>query len=342
MSGGVDSTVSALLLRDHYRIDGFFMRLAQPDFDHDKRRVEAIAARIGIPLHVIDCRKSFEEKVLAYFTESYFDGLTPNPCMRCNREIKFGLLMETMLSCGMDGIATGHYARIETREDGRHLCRGKDPAKDQSYFLARLTQEQLKRILFPLGEMIKKETYRIAERYGFTDFQGRESQDVCFLGRNELAEFLKKRRTDITGQGPITTDDGRILGSHKGLFRYTVGQRRGLGLPDASPWYVLDIDIAGNRLIVGKKSELYQDRLMLRRMHWLSGKPPADSAGYQVRIRSTHRGAEATIRLEADNRCEITFREKQRAVTPGQFAVIYKECEVIGSGEIFRNIGTEK
>jgi tRNA-uridine 2-sulfurtransferase len=336
MSGGVDSTVCALLLKRGYDIDGFFMHLAQPDFSRQKERVQEIAARVGVELHVVNLRRQFEEKILAYFSGSYFDGLTPNPCMLCNREIKFGLLMETMLASGMDCIATGHYARIELRDGIRHLFKGKDPNKDQSYFLARLTQEQLARVFFPLGDMTKEETYAFAEQHGFMDFRGIESQDVCFLGRENLGSFLEKRFSDGSGPGPIITRDGRELGSHKGLFHYTVGQRRGLGLPDSTPWYVLALEAKGNKVIVGKEEDLYRDRIVITRVHWLSGKPPVDEQGYQVRIRYTHRGTDAAVHRLDDERYRIIFEEKQRAITPGQFAVIYRNNEVIGSGEISR------
>jgi tRNA-uridine 2-sulfurtransferase len=334
MSGGVDSTSCALLLKDRYEISGFFMRLTQPDFDRQQARVEDIAARIGIKLHIVDLREQFEEKILAYFSGSYFDGLTPNPCMLCNREIKFGLFMEAILAAGMDCIATGHYARVQKMDGLFHLYKGLDPDKDQSYFLARLNQRQLGRVLFPLGDRQKEETYALAEGHGFMAFRGIESQDVCFLGPESLGSYLEKRLPDRALPGPIMTRDGCEIGRHDGLFRYTVGQRRGLGIPDATPWYVLAIKKEGNKIVVGKEVDLYRDHIDIKNVHWLAGLPPVHETGYQVRIRYSHRGAEATVKKTSEDCCQLTFREKQRAVTPGQFAVLYRNDEVIGSGEI--------
>ncbi len=334
MSGGVDSTACALLLQDRYEIAGFFMHLAQPDIARQKQRVQDIAARIGIELHIVDLSLQFEKKILAYFSGSYFDGITPNPCMLCNREIKFGLFLETMLAAGMDCMATGHYARVREMDGLFRLYKGVDPDKDQSYFLARLTQGQLARVLFPLGDRKKEEAYALAERYGFSDFRGIESQDICFLGQEGLGSYLEKRRPEGTLPGSIMTRDGRLLGQHKGLYRYTIGQRRGLGLPDATPWYVLAIQKEGNKIIAGKEEDLYHDCIGITNIHWLADRPPLQETGYQVRIRYSHRGAEATVTRITDTQYTITFRDKQRAVTPGQFAVIYRNDEVIGCGEI--------
>ena len=338
MSGGVDSTACALLLKDRHEIVGFFMHLAQPDIARQRQRVEDIAARIGIGLHVVDLRLEFEKKILAYFSGSYFDGMTPNPCMLCNREIKFGLFMETILAAGMDCMATGHYARVREIDGLFHLYKGIDPDKDQSYFLARLTQRQLGRVLFPLGDREKEEAYVLAERYGFSGFRGIESQDICFLGQEGLGSYLEKRRPAGTLPGPIMTRSGRELGRHNGLFRYTIGQRRGLGLPDATPWYVLAIVKKENKIIVGKEEDLYRDCIGITNIHWLTDQPPLQETGYRVRIRYSHRGAEATVTRITDTHYKITFRKKQRAVTPGQFAVIYRGDEVIGCGEILTDL----
>jgi tRNA-uridine 2-sulfurtransferase len=336
MSGGVDSTACALLLKNRYDIKGFFMQLAQPDIARQKERVESIAARIGIELRILDLREQFTEKILAYFSRSYFDGLTPNPCMLCNREIKFGLFMETMLTAGMDCIATGHYVRVQEIDGFYRLYKGADPVKDQSYFLARLTQEQLRRSIFPLGSMLKEETYTFVEDNGFMDFRAIESQDVCFLGDESVGSYLERHLPTGSLPGPIVTSDGREIGTHLGLFRYTIGQRRGLGLPDSTPWYVLAIEPEGNKIIVGKEDELYRNRIRISNIHWLLGRPPDQETGYQVRIRSSHRGAEATLKRIGEDLYQITFGLKQRAITPGQFAVITRDYEVIGSGEILR------
>jgi tRNA-uridine 2-sulfurtransferase len=334
MSGGVDSTACALLLRDQFQVQGFFMHLAQPNFAAQRERVRSLAARIGIPLQVIDLRQPFTEKVLDYFSGSYFRGLTPNPCVVCNREIKFGLFMEAILAAGMTKMATGHYARIQEGGSRHRLFQGCDPKKDQSYFLSRLTQEQLARILFPLGARTKESTYRLAREHGFNDFQGVESQDVCFLDNNEIGDFLLARAPEKGVEGPILSTSGKRLGTHRGLFRYTIGQRRGLGIAAAAPLYVVALDVQENAVIVGSEAELLRDRIGVESLHWLAGGPPDPARGYTVRIRSSHPGAPARLRL-ADNACgEILFDRPQRAITPGQFAVIYDNDELLGSGII--------
>jgi tRNA-specific 2-thiouridylase len=334
MSGGVDSTACALLLRDQFQVQGFFMRLAQPNFAVQQERVRSLAARIGIPLQIIDLRQPFAEKVLDYFSGSYFRGLTPNPCVVCNREIKFGLFMEAILAAGMTKMATGHYARIEEVGNRHRLFQGCDPKKDQSYFLSRLTQKQLARILFPLGERTKESTYRLVSEHGFDDFQGVESQDVCFLDNNEIGEFLLARAPGEGVQGPILSTTGKRLGTHRGLFRYTIGQRRGLGIAADAPLYVVALDVQENAVIVGSEAELLRDRIGVESLHWLAGDPPDPARSYTVRIRSSHPGAPARLRLAANACGEILFDRPQRAITPGQFAVIYDDDELLGSGII--------
>jgi tRNA-specific 2-thiouridylase len=334
LSGGVDSTACALLLREHYQVKGFFMQLAQPNFAAQKARVETIAERLGIPLQIINLQQEFKQRVLDYFSGSYYQGLTPNPCVICNREIKFGLFMEAILSAGMDKMATGHYARIEQKEDVYHLHSGDDPKKDQSYFLSRLTQEQLSKVIFPLGEQTKESTYRFVEEHGFDDFQGLESQDVCFLENSRLGNFLEDHSTGENVTGSIVSTSGKVLGHHKGLFRYTIGQRKGLGIASEAPLYVVGLDATANRVIVGRNEELFKKQIRVRELHWLAAKAPDTAIDYKVRIRYSHRGSTARLILD-DNGCgDIIFQEPQRAVTPGQFAVIYHDTELLGSGII--------
>ena len=334
MSGGVDSTATALILRENTTVEGFFMRLAQPDFDRQLARVENLAEQLNIKLHVVDLRQEFTAKVLEYFASAYFHGTTPNPCMVCNREVKFGLFQKAILSHGMDRMATGHYARIVHDSSGYHLHDGLDPAKNQSYFLARLTQEQLAKVIFPLGEKRKSEVYAFVAVHGFTDFGGIESQDVCFLANESVGSYLEKRYPQAVRGGPVVSTEGVQVGQHTGLFRYTIGQRRGLGIPDASPWYVTGIDADSNTLIVGKSDELLKTTIRVRDIHWLSGMPPDMDETYSVRIRYSHRGAIAKLLLVDQSSIHIVFTEPQRAITPGQFAVIYRGDEVIGSGVI--------
>lgn len=334
MSGGVDSTACALLLQKKYEVHGFFMQLAQPDLSQQLQRIKDIAAQCNIPLTVIDLRARFEEKVLNYFAASYRNGRTPNPCMICNPEIKFGLFMDAILEQGMERIATGHYANIVEVDGCFFLQQGDDEIKDQSYFLARLHQQQLARVEFPLGAMTKSAVYDLVEEHGFTDFRGRESQDVCFLGEESIGHFLETRQAGTATGGDIVDSHGQILGHHNGIVNYTIGQRRGLGIAAATPLYVIRIDAAENRIIVGENDALFQESITIQDVLWNCDKEPRQGHDYLVRIRYGHRGQQARIKQIANDHYRIVFTEKQRAVTPGQFVVIYDENRVIGSGEI--------
>lgn len=337
MSGGVDSTACALLLRQHYEVQGFFMRLAGPDpfmQAAQEQRVRAIAGQLGIDLQVIDLSREFAAIILHYFTTTYQQGRTPNPCMLCNHAIKFGLFLDAILARGLDGMATGHYARIEHDGNSYRLCQGSDTVKDQSYFLARLDQHQLRHALFPLGDRTKEEVYQLVEEHGFTDFRGQESQDVCFLGSTPMSQFLSERIPQGEQAGEIVARDGQVLGTHQGLFRYTIGQRRGLGLADPTPWYVIGLDPKTKSVIVGKEEELYRNKLVILRPHWLMGQAPDEGQTYQVRIRYRHQGVDAKLRKIDEQHWEIEFVTPQRAITPGQFGVIYEAGRVVGCGEI--------
>ena len=334
MSGGVDSTASALLLMKKHAVHGFFMQLAQPDLAEQLKRVTDIAHRCAIPLQVIDLRSRFEEKVLRYFTHSYQNGYTPNPCIICNREIKFGLFMDAIDDFGIKRIATGHYAKIVKEKGCFLLQKGEDSRKDQSYFLARLSQEQLARVEFPLSGMTKDQVYDFVEQNGFTDFRGQESQDVCFLGDSSVGSFLETRVANPASDGEIVNRKGEVLGRHGGIYNYTVGQRKGLGIAAATPLYVIHIDAVNNQVIVGKNHELFQQIIEIDNVLWSCDKTALSKHDYQVKIRYGHREQQARIKRISSSRYQIIFSEKQRAVTPGQFAVIYDQGLVIGSGEI--------
>ncbi|MEE4240440.1 MAG: tRNA 2-thiouridine(34) synthase MnmA [Desulfopila sp.] len=334
MSGGVDSTAAALMLKNQYDVTGFFMQLAQPDRERQIARVNEIADRIGIHLHVIDLTDSFDKHVLQYFSQSYLSGSTPNPCIVCNRKIKFGLFLETLIDNGMDMMATGHYARIVQSPQGYHLYKGKDRHKDQSYFLSRLEQKQLSRLLFPLGGLQKEDAYLLAEENGHTGFRGKESQDVCFLDKTSVAQFLQKKEQQTLSPGNITDIAGRILGKHNGAAHYTIGQRKGLGISAPHPVYVVGIDTAANTVVVGTEKELFKSQIIIRDLHWLANCPPKQLDSFLVKIRSTHKGSMAKLINGEEGNWILHFDTPQRAITPGQYAVLYHNDEVMGSGVI--------
>ncbi|WP_035274071.1 tRNA 2-thiouridine(34) synthase MnmA [Desulfogranum japonicum] len=330
MSGGVDSTVTAALLMENgYKVHGFFMLLPLDSLEQQHEKVSHVAEQLQIPLTCVDIRDSFQEIVIRHFTGLYKQGLTPNPCVHCNRHIKFGLLMQTIQEHGIALMSTGHYARIRQNKTVAQLWRGKDPQKDQSYFLCRLTPGQLKHLVLPLGNYVKDDTYRKAHELGF-DFSGQESQDVCFLQEN-LTDFLASHGI-CPVQGDIVTTSGKCIGVHTGIWNYTVGQRRGLGIPDATPWYVVALDARHNQVIVGKNEQLMLNTLIVRDTQWHMT-PPLQWEG-DVQIRSRHRAAAAELHRLSDQRYQIRFDTPQRAVTPGQYAVFYEADHLVGSGII--------
>lgn len=333
LSGGVDSTVSAVLLQQQgYQVHGFFMQLPLPRIKEQTARVQAVARKLAIPLFSVDMKKHFSEQVISYFVDTYLQGSTPNPCIICNRRIQFGLLAEEMKKRGIDRMATGHYARLERFAEGRSVLRkGRDAKKDQSYFLCRLSPDQLDRLVLPLGERTKEEVYRLAAGMQLSTVHGPESQDVCFLGGGTVAAFFKTLKVPER-PGDIVAADGRIIGRHRGLWRYTIGQRRGLNLPDASPWYVRELDAAGNRVIVCKRDDLLTARAVMRDVRWLAGSPSLPWHGL-VQLRGRHTPSPAAV-FEVNGTWFIHFAKHQRAVTPGQFAAFYQQDVLLGSGVI--------
>jgi tRNA-uridine 2-sulfurtransferase len=333
MSGGVDSTACALLLREICQVHGFFMNLGQPDYPAQLERVKGITRRMGIPLTVVDLRLAFISEVLDYTAAEYRRGLTPNPCMVCNQKIKFGRLLDSVLGAGMSKLATGHYAKITQDSVGWHLFAGADREKDQSYFLSRLDQHQLARIIFPLGAQKKTETYRFVAEKGFGSFSGKESQDICFLTDSSIGEFVANHGGGEGEPGPVLTLSGEEIGRHLGLHAYTIGQRRGLGIAAAAPLYVVGLDPQRNAVIVGSNTDLLRSDFRLQQLHWLSGRPPAPGDTLTVRLRYSHPGCPAL--LAVDKRVgAVTLSTPQRAITPGQFAVFYQDEELLGSGII--------
>ncbi|NOQ46078.1 MAG: tRNA 2-thiouridine(34) synthase MnmA [Desulfobulbaceae bacterium] len=332
MSGGVDSTVAAALLKEQgHEVHGFFMLLPLPGLEEQIKRVTRVAGELDFPLHLVDLRDSFSGTVISYFIQSYRQGKTPNPCVVCNQKIKFGALLDAILDKGMDRAATGHYARVLREDNQSFLHRGMDATKDQSYFLCRLAEKNLQHLTLPLGEWTKKEVHAKAHQLEFTELSLQESQDVCFLPQG-LGPFLRCHGVNDR-RGEIVTTDGQCLGNHRGIWHYTVGQRRGLGLPDATPWYVVGLGGNDNQVIIGKNLDLFKSTVALHDLRWNG---PVLSLPWQglVQLRSRHRAAPASLTQNGPDSWTISFKEPQRAITPGQFAVLYREDRIVGSGVI--------
>lgn len=333
MSGGVDSTVTAALLKQAgAEVRGVFMLLGQPDQESQVEKVRRVAARLGVALELIDLRQEFQARVIAYFRAGYFRGETPNPCVVCNREVKLGLLLDQVRAAGAEFLATGHYVRLQHDSVGVcRLLRGLDPAKDQSYFLNQLKQEQLRHLLFPLGDHRKREVYDLAAGLGLEFTPGQESQDVCFLKGRDLGDFLAAAAAPEAA-GPVVTTAGREVGRHGGIHHFTIGQRRGLRIPAAEPYYVVGLEPQGNRVVVGTNQELFRERLWLSAVNWLA-EPPGLPGEFEVQIRYRQRPVPALVSV-AGSGVEVSFATPQRAVTPGQFAAFYRGEELLGGGVI--------
>ncbi|MFZ7126418.1 MAG: tRNA 2-thiouridine(34) synthase MnmA [Desulfobacterales bacterium] len=348
VSGGVDSMVAAFLLKRtgrriialHFRTGFESASSADADSKAVPDAIQALGDRLEIPLSVIDLSGEFRETVVDYFAGSYLAGLTPNPCLVCNPGIKFGALLRHARLLGADSLATGHYARLTPDAGGVRLFRGVDPAKDQSYFLSRLTPDQLAHARFPLGSMRKTEVRRIAAREALVPTVTSESQDICFIRNQTYSDFIARQGIALPGPGPIVDTEGREIGRHKGLHLYTVGQRRGIDCPAQAPYYVVGIDRENNRLVVGFRESLGQEAFEVGDVNWIR-KPTDFPAAVSVQVRYRHRGAEASIEPAGTNRVRVRFRSPQKAVAPGQGAVFYIGDEVIGGGWILSGKGKE-
>ncbi len=346
MSGGVDSTVSALLLKQQgFDVSGVFMKIwDEKDTDACMKKsscygpeekeikdVEKICKTIGIPVHFIDARREFRKKVLDYFKKEYLAGRTPNPCVVCNRFIKFQFLIQELEKKGVefDFFATGHYARIEYSFERKRyiLKKGIDKDKDQSYFLFLLTQKQLSRIIFPLGNYTKQAIKEIAKRNGLDVYQKEESQDFISGDRFFLFE-------EGTEPGEIVDSHGSVVGRHKGIIHYTIGQRRGTGIARGKPVYVIGIDAKNNRIIAGDEKELYKNKLIATDVNFIGIEKLSHPMDAIAKIRYKHEGASARISPAGINRVEVFFEKPQRAITPGQAVVFYRKDEVMGGGFI--------
>ena len=348
LSGGIDSLVSAFLLKQQgddvvgvHFITGFEAASiettsgkAAAGQNHAKDISGYLFRLTGIETHIIDIREAFEKRVVRYFIETYQSGKTPNPCVVCNRKIKFGLMLDHARTLGANRIATGHYARIRKTSSGKPvLQKGADAAKDQSYFLAMLAPEQLESACFMLGDKTKTEVRAIAAQNHLEPFYKKESQDICFIRNTTCQDFLAARINHPEGEGDIVDSAGNVIGRHRGLFRYTIGQRRGINCPAARPYYVLDIDTTNNRLVVGFGDELYQNRCYVSGVNWIGGKPSGPVA-VKTRIRYRHRAVKSAIIPVGESTAIIEFEEPQAAITPGQLAVCWQYDTIIAGGWI--------
>jgi tRNA-specific 2-thiouridylase len=354
MSGGVDSSLVAALLHEQgHNVTGVTLHLWDSDEDEIKESqccsqdmvagARRVCARLDIPFYVFNYRNEFRRTVIQYFIDGYAAGVTPNPCLVCNRDIKFRTLLERARALGFDAIATGHYARIVRHEPQNghaapryDLLRGIDTAKDQSYVLYMLGQAELARIFFPLGEMTKTQVRAMAQERGLVTANRPESQDICFVPDNDYRRFLRQEAPDVFEPGPIIDQHGREIGRHHGLPNYTVGQRRGLGVTTGEPVFVTRLDTARNALVVGSAEEAHQRACTLEDVSFVSGTAPAAPFECQVQVRIHATTFAARVELLDNQQARLEFAQPQRAITPGQAAVLYDGDRVLGGGRIVR------
>lgn len=345
MSGGVDSSVAAALLAEQgYPLIGLMLRLwSEPGCEDNNRcctpdamvQARQVAAVLGIPFYVVDSREVFYSRIVKMFIEGHRMGVTPNPCLACNQLIRWGFLLEYAEALGAEYLATGHYARLQKKIDGKvELLRGIDVGKDQSYVLSRLNQAQLSRTILPLGTLKKEYVRDYARRIGLPVAERKDSQDLCFLGGADYRDFLKRNAPDLLQPGPILNRRGEQLGTHEGLAFFTIGQRRGLGIDSGEPMFVLEKDLSQNALVVGRENELGRHELVACQVNWINGSAPGKLFRGQVKIRYKANSVDATISLINKSRVYIRFDVALRDITPGQIAAIYDGDRVIGSGVI--------
>jgi len=350
MSGGVDSSVAAALLKEQgHEVIGMMLRLwSQPGKESENAcctleslsLAEQVARQFDIPFHTVDAKEPFHDTVVGYFLESYERGETPNPCLMCNRHIRWGVLRDHALALGADFIASGHYVRLNRKDDGEvQLLRGVDRGKDQAYVLHVLNQAQLRQSLFPVGNYPKQEIRALARQYNLPVAEKSDSQDLCFLSGGDYRDFLREYAPQTTQPGQIVTREGTVLGEHQGLAFYTIGQRKGLGVSAPQPLYVLAKEVSTNALIVGVADELGQSKMRVDEINWISGDVPSIPFRAQVKIRYTAKEAWAEIIPNGHNQAQITFDDPQRDITPGQAAVFYDGEICLGGGAILPSNG---
>lgn len=350
MSGGVDSSVAAYLLKEQgYDVIGVTMEIWQNE-ENDVCHLEKeggccglsavedarqVAAKLDIPYYVMNFKDVFKEQVIDDFIKEYLEGRTPNPCIVCNRKVKWEALLKRSLDIGADYIATGHYSRIDRLENGRYaIKRSVTDTKDQTYALYNLTQEQLKHTIMPVGEYTKDEIRTIAERIGLKVASKPDSMEICFIPDNDYAGFIRRSTDKTIEPGDFVDTEGNVIGRHKGIIHYTVGQRKGLNLAMGYPVFVKAIDTENNRVIIGKSEDIFTDRLKAGKLNHMSEERFCEDKVYLGKIRYNHRGTKCRVRYIDENTVECVFLEPVRAVTPGQALVLYDGDYVAGGGVI--------
>ncbi|MBI3754184.1 MAG: tRNA 2-thiouridine(34) synthase MnmA [Deltaproteobacteria bacterium] len=352
MSGGVDSSVAAALLKEQgYDVIGISMQLwdytegerdrpgscCSLDDLYDARRV---ADKLDIPFYVVNFEEAFSKSVVDYFVDGYLKGETPNPCLKCNQVLKFEALLKRAQELEADFLATGHYARVvyDNHRCRYLLLRGRDASKDQSYFLFTMTQKQLARIIFPLGDLTKEEVRKLAKKFCLNVAEKKDSQEICFAPEDYPSFVAKYAGYSTDAKGEIVDLNGNILGMHNGLYKYTIGQRKGIGVSRREPLYVLKIDAANNQLVVGHEEGLFSKALVAKETNWIGILSFDAEMEVLAKIRYRHKGAAAVVTPLAGGRVEVRFKRPEKSVTPGQAVVFYKDDEVVGGGWIERQL----
>lgn len=355
MSGGVDSSVAAYLLKEQgYDVIGVTMQIWQ-DEDEERQQesggccglsavddARRVANQLGIPYYVMNFKKEFKEQVIDYFIDEYRKGRTPNPCIACNRYVKWETLLHRSMSIGADYIATGHYAKVARLDNGRYSLKvAKSTGKDQTYALYNLTQEQLSRTLMPVGDYEKDEIRKIAENISLRIASKPDSQDICFVPDNDYARFIEENSDIKFAKGDFVDTYGRVIGEHKGITHYTVGQRKGLGLALGEPAFVTRIDADKNQVVIGSSTDVMDRALIANKLNWMSIAEPkiGEEIELRAKIRYSHKGEDCIVRLKGKDIAEIEFLNPVRAVTPGQAVVLYdKDGYVAGGGSILEAV----
>jgi len=347
MSGGVDSSAAAaLLIEKGYDVVGLTLKLWPQDCVNraeDKccgpqavTDARAVSHQLNIPYYLVDEAEEFQRQVIGYFAEEYKAGRTPNPCVMCNQNLKFGRLIDRADQLGAAFVATGHFARLERNNGCVLLKRGRDLKKDQSYFLFSLRQDQLARALFPLGEKTKSDTREVARHCNLKTADKEESMEICFVPDNDYGRFLQQANLAQKHRGEIVDTHGRVLGHHDGIEFYTIGQRKGLRISSSQPLYVIELDAENNRVVVGDDSMLERDEFTVDRCNWIPFDNPAEQIEAMVKIRYNHPGTTATVTPLDNGMAKVKLQTPQRAITPGQAAVFYQDDLVVGGGWIMR------